>query len=238
VRQLRLAEISTDRVGWGTAFTDLDLDGRPDLVVANGSTLERDDDPGRLQAQRPFVLWNDGRRFHDVTESWGEDLERARVARGLACADHDGDGDPDFAVSVNRGSALLFVNEGPPGGHWVEIQWRGSAAAGLGATVAVDAHGRHQRRWLGADVSFASQHEGSLRFGVGDATTATLEVTLPGGPGWRFSGLPVDSRILVHGSPGRSSRRVPRGESSEGSIGRSIAEVASGTPVAEHESGG
>jgi len=37
-RHVKVAEDALEMVGWGCGFVDLDLDGRQDLVVVNGST--------------------------------------------------------------------------------------------------------------------------------------------------------------------------------------------------------
>ncbi|MDP1564296.1 MAG: CRTAC1 family protein, partial [Pirellulaceae bacterium] len=65
-RQFGLGEVSLQSVGWGSAFVDLDLDGREDLVVANGSTLESKSDLSKLVTQPLFLFWNAGSRFLDV----------------------------------------------------------------------------------------------------------------------------------------------------------------------------
>jgi len=175
VRELRLAEISTDKVGWGSAFLDFDLDGRLDLVVANGSTLEMEGDAhpdaGRkLQAQSLNLFWNSGERFYDLAPMAGEVFERDHVARGLATADFDLDGDPDLAISINRGRPLLLRNGLDPaleeGTGWLAVRPNAAGARAFGAQVEVVA-GHRQIRWFGADVSFASAHAPELLFGLG-----------------------------------------------------------------------
>lgn len=169
-RQFNLGEISTDMVGWGSAFLDFDLDGRVDIAVANGSTLEQKDDPLTLIAQPMFLFWNDGRTFHDVAPKAGEALVRPHSARGLAAADFDGDGDVDLAVSVNRGSPLLLRNETQTDNHFLAVRLAASDAARRGARVELEADGRRLYRWWGADVSFLSDHAPELVFGLGSAS--------------------------------------------------------------------
>jgi enediyne biosynthesis protein E4 len=171
-RDLYLAEISMDAVGWGTALVDLDLDGRPEIVVANGSTLERRDDRSRLVPQPLFLFWSDGRRYHDLAPAAGEAFARPLVARGLAAADFDGDGRVDLAVSVNRGEILLLRNETATDHGFLAVRLQGPAAALFGAKVEVLLGGRWRAQWVGGDVSYMSQHFQELVFGLGEAPRA------------------------------------------------------------------
>jgi hypothetical protein len=171
-RLYRLGEITLDTVGWGCAFADLDLDGRLDLAVANGSTLEHRDDPSRLMAEPLFLFWNDGRHFQDAAPGAGDAASAKHCARGLAAADYDRDGDVDLAVSVNRGRLLLLRNDTHRTHPSLTVALRGRAAACFGARVEVLAAGRRQVRWWGADVSYLSMHAPDLVFGLGTARSA------------------------------------------------------------------
>jgi hypothetical protein len=169
-RQFGLGEISLERVGWGCGLADVDLDGRVDLLVANGSTLEQNDDASQLIPQPLFVFWNDGKQFRNVAAASG--LDKTYSARGLAIADFDNDGDADFAVSVNRGAPLLLRNDTRAGNHSLKIRLRGRASQCFGARVDVTVDGRVQTQWRGADVSFLSMHSPELIFGLGRAREA------------------------------------------------------------------
>jgi len=172
IRQLHLGEISIDRVGWGSAMVDLDLDGRFDIAVANGSTQERADDPLQLIAEPLFLFWNDGSRFHDVAPGAGEAAANSHWARGLAAADFDGDGDVDLAVAINRGAPLLLRNETQTDNRSLRIRLLGTDAVRFGARVEVRVAGKRQIRWWGADVSYLSGHAPELVFGLGPNASA------------------------------------------------------------------
>ena len=167
-RSLRLGEVSTSRVGWGCAFVDVDRDGRDDLIVANGSTLERHDGSHTLLPQRPFLFWNDGERFHDLAPIAGTAATAERNARGLAIADYDADGDPDVAINVNRGRLVLLRNDTPAPdaaeSRTITVQLDAPAALCFGARVTVTNGTETKTKWYAADTSYASGHDRALRF--------------------------------------------------------------------------
>lgn len=171
-RQFDLGEISIDRVGWGCTFADLDRDGRLDIAVANGSTLERHDDPLLLKPDPLFLFLNTGTTFREVAPASGEAAAMLYSARGLAAADYDGDGDVDLALSCNQGPPVLLRNDTPTTNRSITLRLRGRAAHCFGAKVEVMTGARRQVRWWGADVSYLSMHAAELVFGLGPATHA------------------------------------------------------------------
>ncbi len=166
-RQLGLGEVSIDTVGWGCTLADLDLDGRQDLAVANGSTLERRDNAQMLLAEPMFLYWNEGRRFVNLAPSAGSDAAAPRNARGLAAADFDADGDVDLALNINRGRPLLLRNDTKTPGRSLTVILDAPDALCRGARIETVTSGRKQLRWVGADVSFLSQHDLRQIIGLG-----------------------------------------------------------------------
>jgi hypothetical protein len=112
-----LANPSLPFLTFGVLFSDYDLDGRPDLLVANGHIDPNVDVVGGETkfAQRMLLFRNEpapgGALFREVGLSAGEALRLPRVHRGLAQGDIDGDGDPDYLVTVCGGRPLLLRNE-------------------------------------------------------------------------------------------------------------------------------
>ncbi len=198
-RHLRLGEISIDTVGWGSALVDFDLDGRIDLAVVNGSTLEHKDDPKNLIAEPIFLFWNDGEHFTDVAPSAGDALARTYWARGLAAADYDGDGDVDLAVAINRGRPLLLRNETETSHRSLTVRLRAAASARFGARVALTVGGRTQYRWWGSDVTFLGMHAPDLIFGLGEQDLAErLDVRWADGSESTLIGVAAGSVEVVH----------------------------------------
>jgi hypothetical protein len=196
-RHLRLGEISLERVGWGCGFVDLGLDGRVDLLVANGSTLERPSDVSQLIDEPLHVFWNDGERFVEAAASVG--ITRNYSARGLAVADFDNDGDADFALSLNRAGPVLFRNDMPTGNRSLKVRLRGPAAASFGAKVTAVAGGRSQTQWFGADVSYLSMHAPELIFGLGNATAVErIDVVWGDGTTSSIEQIPAGVVDVIH----------------------------------------
>ena len=175
--QFGLGQVALDYVGWGTSFLDYDLDGRLDLIVANGSTFPREDDPTRLQAMSPQLFWNRGQRqgFYEVGRV-SPSFRKEAVGRGLAVADYDADGDVDAFVVVNGGRGRLLRNdldtEAQSALHWLQVRLDATDAQRQGADVSIVSSGRRQRRAAGVSSSYYSQHSATFHFGLGSATAA------------------------------------------------------------------
>jgi len=169
---LGFGQVALDMVGWATGFCDFDNDGRRDLWLVNGSTLERAADHSQLVAQRSFMMWNRGDDgFVDVAGASAPALDSPFVGRGGAQADLDHDGRVDLILGVHGGRPIVLRNESAGSGNFLRIRLRqsGGNTFALGARVAVAAQGRTQVAQMGASSSYLSQDELTLHFGLGDA---------------------------------------------------------------------
>jgi hypothetical protein len=185
-------------LAFGCFFFDYDLDGLPDIFVANGH-VETDINAVQKHvtyAQPPHLFRNlGGGRFEETTASVGEELKRPVVARGAAWGDLDADGDPDLLMTTNHGPAYLYRNDsagpggaggqaGASGGRWVSFRLRGTKSNrdGFGARLQLTARGRVQNAWAKASTSYCSQSQKEVLFGLGDASKVDrLDITWPSG---------------------------------------------------------
>jgi hypothetical protein len=96
-----------ESIGAGLAFLDYDQDGRLDLYLTNGSSLEGF--PPGQQPRDALYRNRGGGKFEDVTESAG--LGDPNWTNGVAVADYDSDGWPDIYLT-NFGPNVLYRNLG------------------------------------------------------------------------------------------------------------------------------
>lgn len=178
-----IAEPTLPSLTFGVRFADLDLDGRLDLVLANGHIEPtwqevHKDVPYRQPVQILHQRVNG--TFRDVTSAAGPGAATPRVHRGLATADVDGDGDLDLCVTVNGGPAVLLRNDtSDPGRRSLRVRVVGEAPAtdALGARVTVECGAGDAARTLTDTVrsggSYLSESERTLVFGLGDTGKAS-----------------------------------------------------------------
>jgi len=119
--------------GSGVAWLDYDNDGLMDLLIVNGSTMERL--RGIVAGGKPsaapggvYLFHNKGNgRFDDVTEHSG--LTNPYWGTGANAADYNNDGNTDILITT-IGRDLLYKNNGD--GTFTDV----SGAAGLSRDVA------------------------------------------------------------------------------------------------------
>lgn len=124
-----------ETMGVGPAFFDVDRDGDPDLMFANGAdwpeqrAAAKGSAPAPASAPGPRLYRNDGGgRFTDVTAAYGLRQIDA-YGMGVAAADYDNDGHVDVVLTA-VGQNRLLRNTGK--GTFVDV----TAKAGLGGREA------------------------------------------------------------------------------------------------------
>jgi len=183
---------SFNLLGFGLIFADLDRDGDLDAYVANGHIFERPPRENVAYRQPGQVLLGDGAGGFHAVECSGL-AERATLARGLAAADVDNDGDVDLAYQVNGGEPELLRND-TEGGNWVGVELRGVGAntEAIGARVVLETDRGRRVRWVLAGESYQSSGDKRLLFGLAEGEEPReLEVLWPSDRRLRLSSPPA-----------------------------------------------
>lgn len=170
---------SRKSLSFGLLFLDIDLDGRQDLIQANGHLEEEISSvqPGQEYRQGAQLFWNRGPGngcFEEIPVEKTGALGTPSIGRGLAHADIDGDGDLDLLLTQAGDSARLLRNDQSTGHHWIRID---PADLPPGSWIECRQAERIQRRVVGRTRSYLSQSERFITFGLGTDTAAPEIVT-------------------------------------------------------------
>ena len=204
-------------LGFGCFFFDYDLDGWPDILIANGHI---DGDIQRVQpnvkyAMPPHIFRNLGKGyFQEVTKSLGAGFATPRVGRGAAYGDINNDGRLDLLLSTNGGPVYLFENDftGSPGAanKSVRIKLIGTKSNrdGIGTVVKLTAGGEFQSEMLRSGSSYLSASELVLTFGLAKHEQAdSIEIRWPSGQVEKLTNVAAGQTITVTEGKGITASR-------------------------------
>jgi len=194
--------LNTQFLGWGTLFLDVDNDGWPDLLMANGHVYPEVDGKGLTSSFREHKLlyWNqrDG-KFRDISADAGPGIAKPFNSHGVAAADFDNDGALEVLVNNSHDPPSLLKNYGEHG-NWIELKLAGTKSNrdAIGARVTVRADGHQQLQEVRSGGGYISQSEFRLHFGLGKALHAeTIEVKWPSGQKQVFSNVEVNHSFVI-----------------------------------------
>jgi hypothetical protein len=192
---------------FGLFFFDYDLDGRLDVLTANGHLDEevRKFQPNQEYRQPAQLFWNRGSSrgvsFLPVPpEKAGAALFKPIVGRGSAFADIDGDGDLDVVMTQIAGPPMVLRNDQHLGHHWMRLKLIGTTSNrdAIGAWVKIRVGSQTLSRQVMPTRSYLSQSELPVTFGLGAATRVDdVIITWPGGKVQKPEGLRLDTLNIV-----------------------------------------
>lgn len=182
-----------NQTGWGAGWLDLDLDSHLDLMTVQGKVpitdLEADRQPIRFYRNRGDAT------FRDHSTLVGAKEIGPLLARGMAVADYDNDGDMDVAIAT-IGSPLTLLQTSGATGNWLTVSLDNFApGTKLFATLP---NGRTLIRELHCGSSYLASEDPRFHLGLGDAQQIThLRIVMPDGTQMEFNNIPANQIVYV-----------------------------------------
>lgn len=203
--------VNTRFLGWGTAFIDIDNDGWPDLILANGHVypeVENGHTSERFRQHR-LLYWNRGDgQFYDLSGAAGPGVAGEHSSRGLAVGDLNNDGQQEIVI-VNMGEPpSLLKNFAPTNLHSLTVRLlTASGRDAIGARVSITAAGQRQIDEVRSGGSFLSQNDFRLHFGMGKAAIAELSVRWLSGKSETFTKVSAGQIVTIQEGKGIVNRQ-------------------------------
>ncbi len=185
------------KLSWGVRFVDFDLDGRLDLVVADGHVYPEVDrhEFGLAYRQPNTALRNLGGGNFRASALPGE----LWASRGLASGDFDNDGAIDLLIANLDAPPTLLSGE-PAGGHWLMLHLRGTVSnrSAIGTRATVRSGALTLVREVRGNGSYQSHSDLRLHYGLGEHERfGSIEVRWPTGRVQTLEGGIADRLIVI-----------------------------------------
>jgi hypothetical protein len=202
------AGVQLSGTSWSAVWGDFDNDGYLDLFVPNAGNT------GRGPGNANHLFRNNGNgTFTDVAAAEGVAMQDdLRLHKAAAWADYDNDGFLDLIVKDGIGNEqdngagssglhTLFRNT-PNGNHFIKVSLLGvqSTRQGIGARVTVTTNlgfTCYRQNTGDGGGNYFSQGSVPLHFGIGQATSASVNVSWPSNVVDTIDNVPADSSITA-----------------------------------------
>ncbi len=185
-------------LGFGTATTDLNSDGQPELFVANGhvNNAKNAVDP-RMPAQL-FCRQSNG-RWTDNSSNASEYFVQPLMGRGVAVADFDNDADQDIVVLNQNSDCQILVNSSQQGNRLVvELVGTQSNRNAIGSRVTAVVDGITATQEAVGGGSYASANSRQMHFGLGkERSPIQLTIHWPSGKTQEIAAEPNEKIVVV-----------------------------------------
>lgn len=202
----RLEQATRDVLGFGTCFLDANLDGHPELLIANGhiDNLEHLGRPYRMPTQM-FTATADEFHLLPATElgSW---FQLPHIARAAVSLDWNRDHAPDLLVTLLHENSTLLSNSSPQPGQGISLtlvshRHERHPVGARSAVLLEDQTPLGPIQQLFAGHGYQSAADTTLIHGCGQRKTVpTLRITWPTGTSDAFHDVETDSHyILIEG---------------------------------------
>lgn len=199
IADMRMASLEV--LGFGAQFLDADLDGWPDLLVANGHVDDYTHEGTPYQMQPQFFRNTGNLNFVlEPAEQLGEYFAGRWLGRATALVDWNRDGRQDCIVMHLERPVALLTNRTANAGHHLCLQLRGVASNrdAIGARVELRIGPRTLYGQCAADGGFQASNQRQLVFGLDDATHIDeLIVQWPSGQRQQFRDVPCDRELVI-----------------------------------------
>jgi enediyne biosynthesis protein E4 len=194
-------------VAWGAGMIDLDNDGHPDLFMTTGSVYpEVERKLPKYPNKTPRAIFRNlgNRTFEELQEQAGSGVAAAHCSRGCAFGDFDNDGDIDILIINLNEPPSLLRNDLSGKQNWLKVKLEGvkSNRSAIGARVLVKYGEKTQAQAVMSQSSYYSASDPRLHFGLGNITSADVEVYWPNGLHESFKRIPANQLITLREGAG------------------------------------
>jgi tetratricopeptide (TPR) repeat protein len=199
-RRANLKGPTRQMLGFGTQAIDFDLDGRLDLLIANGhiDDFRFRGEPWKMPPQ--LFVNRGGLRFEDGSAAAGEHFAGAWLGRGLARVDFNRDGKPDAVIVHQDRPVALLRNETESVGNAFVLELRGTRSNrdAIGARIVYRCGDISRTREITGGDGFFVTNERRQILGLGTAhEIEALEILWPSGLHQSWNHIPANQTWTV-----------------------------------------